>query len=111
MYKIFKRNKKRLSVILYNARINDMTLNEYRIILHRLQESKALRKKYKKFGVVLDWANAEFDPGLGWLMVQEYVKSTKREEGHIAVFTGINDLPADVKPLFESQFLGSQNDK
>lgn len=105
MYKIFKISKKRLTATLHSARINEMTLIEYRFTLRRVQESKALRKKVKKFGVELDWANAEFDPELGWLMVQEYIKSKKDKEGFVATFTNIDDLPEEVKPMFESKFL------
>ena len=89
MNKIFLKNKKRLTHLIHSARLNEMTLNEYIIILKRRHESKKLHKKTKKFGVMYDWENAEFDKELGWLYVQEFICAPTKEAGFISIYTNL----------------------
>ena len=112
MNKAFQRNKKKLTLELHSACLNEMMLNEYRRARKSIIESRKLSKKAKKFGVIYDWDNAEFDHDFGWLSVQQLICSPNQEEGFISIFTSLEDIPLDQVAKFEHFFVsGAANKK
>ena len=99
-----KRNKQKLTKAMQDSKRNNLCLPMWVSIRSQLSLNKQIKRSLNKNGSTLDFENAEFDSSLQWLMVTELVKGISTKDCAIRIFQNPNELPAEFKEEFSSNW-------